>query len=327
MNKTLQSYLEDISGEIRKLPLDGEPGELYKPVSYCLENGGKRIRPLMTLLGCELLGGDVKRAMPPALGLELFHNFTLMHDDIMDGAPVRRGKPTIHKKWSINTAILSGDVLFALACRYISKVPDSALRSVLDLFHQTVTEVCEGQQYDMVFETKKDVSVDEYVRMIRLKTAVLPAACLKTGAILAGAREVEQQKLYRFGEYIGLAFQLRDDWLDVYSDSTEFGKQTGGDIISNKKTWLYIQALAMAGAKQKEFLLDAFNRPGSVDDNTGKVEAVKKVYDSLGIGELAQEQMKEYYSKAFGYLDIVCVPDSGKENLRELAKNLFDRKK
>lgn len=328
MNPSLEYYFKQIAEELDKLPLDREPAGLYQPVSYCLENGGKRIRPLMTILGCEIMGGDTSLAMPPAIGLELFHNFTLMHDDIMDDAPVRRNKPTIHKKWNINTAILSGDALFALACSYVCRVPDNALRSVSGLFHQTVMEVCEGQQYDMDFEKRDNVSVEEYLNMIRLKTAVLPAACLKTGAILAGVQEVEQQKLYRFGEHIGIAFQLRDDWLDVYGDTREFGKQTGGDIIANKKTWLYIQALNIANRVQKDTLREAFkNSPQSDQKNQSKVKAVREIYDQLGISELAQEEMKKHYAKAFDYLDIVCQPESRKENLKVLAKSLFDRKK
>ncbi len=321
----MDQYLEMISAHMEDIPLSGEPKNLYEPVAYSLENGGKRIRPLMTLLACDMFGGDVKAAIYPAIGMELFHNFTLMHDDIMDNAPLRRNQPAVHAKWGINTAILSGDALFALAGKYVSNVPDRMLRPIFDLYHKTVIEVCEGQQYDMDFESKESVSTDEYIDMIRLKTAVLPAACLKAGAIIAAASVEDQEKIYRYGEFIGIAFQLRDDWLDVFGDASLVGKQTGGDIIANKKTWLYIQAMEMGNERQRHTLTEAFNN--MISDNNEKVGVVKDIYDRLGISDMAQENMRTYYARAFDHLEDIIVPEARKVNLKELARGLFDRKK
>ncbi len=326
MNKQIQFFLDEIESHIKKIPLDCEPKALYQPVSYCLGKGGKRIRPLMTLLACDMFGGEIKQAMPPALGLELFHNFTLMHDDIMDNAPLRRNHPTVHEKWDANTAILSGDVLFAISCQYISQVPDNILRQILDVFYKTVIEVCEGQQYDMDFESRHKVSAKEYLEMIRLKTAVLPAACLQTGAIVAGAENKDQEKIYRFGECIGLAFQLRDDWLDVFGQHEEFGKQSGGDIIANKKTWLYIHALQKGSDKQKHLLSEAYSDNYSAGDSE-KVSLVKSIYEDLGISGIAQNAMKAYYDQAFNYLASIDLPDARKEDLAQLAEYLHHRKK
>lgn len=323
MDAKTDLYLEKIEQAISQLPLDIEPTDLYAPVDYSLKNGGKRIRPLMTLLACELFGGNLETALPPAVGLELFHNFTLMHDDIMDAAPVRRGQPTVHARWNTNTAILSGDVLFALAYKYISNVPDQFLRQVMALFNKTVIEVCEGQQYDMDFETTDTVSSDEYIRMIRLKTAVLPAACLQTGAIVAVASAEDQANIYSFGENIGLAFQLRDDWLDVFGEAHKVGKKTGGDIVANKKTWLYIHALDKADNQQRQLLMNAFmNR---IDNEEEKIRLVKSVYDQLGISQLAQDVMQVYYTRAFEFLQKIRQPEAKKDNLRNLATALFHR--
>lgn len=312
-----------ISRRIEAIDLAGVPRELYQPLAYCLENGGKRIRPAMTLLACQMFGGDIEKAVHPAIGLELFHNFTLMHDDIMDGAPIRRGQPSVHAKWNANTAILSGDVMFAIAGQYMTRVDDACLRQVMETYHKTAIEVCEGQQYDMNFETCPGVSLDEYIEMIRLKTAVLPAACLKIGAMLAGADPADQEHIYRFGEYIGLAFQLRDDWLDAFGDEARFGKKNGGDIIANKKTWLYIKALELSDPARRETLLGAYSsRPA---DPAPKISAVKDIFFALQIDKLGVEQMEAYYRIAFNHLDRISTPDADKENLRTLARMLFDR--
>ncbi len=326
MNRDIDRYIDLITAAMEAVPLDREPRALYEPVDYCLKNGGKRIRPLMTLLACDMFGGNINEALPPAVGLELFHNFTLIHDDIMDNAPLRRNQPTVYKKWNTSTAILSGDVLFAIAGKFIARVPDKVLRQVIDLYHQTVTEVCEGQQYDMDFETQANVTTDEYMNMIRLKTAVLPAACLKTGAIIAGAPGQEQNRIYRFGESVGLAFQLRDDWLDVFGESTEFGKQTGGDIIANKKTWLTIKALELSDSRQRQTLKEVFS--GSPDNDDGqKVQKVKEIYQQLDIGKLAQETMENHYTEAIRQLGQVDVPGERKIPLEDLARQLLSRKK
>lgn len=320
-----EAYLDLVARRIRAIPLDGQPRQLYEPVHYCLENGGKRIRPVMTLMACELFGGKVEEALDPAVGLELFHNFTLLHDDVMDKAPVRRNKPTVHERWDVNTAILSGDVLFALASQYVARVPDRVLRPVIELYHQVVIEVCEGQQYDMDYELRSEVLLEEYIEMIRLKTAVLPAACMKTGAIIAGAAQEGQDAIYRFGELIGLAFQLRDDWLDVFGDRHQFGKQTGGDIIANKKTWLYIQALRQAGPRQKETLIRAYS--GKISDDKEKVEKVKSVFQELGISDLALEAMHGYYQQALDVMVAIRQPAQRKQDLLDLAAYLLKREK
>jgi geranylgeranyl diphosphate synthase type II len=320
---TLEDTLKLISERIESLNLIREPRELYEPVDYCLKNGGKRMRPAMTLLGCQLFGGDVEKAMNAAIGLELFHNFTLMHDDIMDNAPIRRGKPAVHAKWNANTAILSGDVMFAIAGDYMTRVDDAHLREVMETYHQTVIEVCDGQQLDMNFETRDEVSLEEYIGMIRLKTAVLPAACLKVGAIVAGASPADQEHLYRFGESIGLAFQLKDDWLDLFGDEAKFGKKTGGDILANKKTWLYIQALELANADQRKVLQAAY--ANHIADPDEKIRTVKNIFLDLKIDQLGVKQMEDWYEEAFSDLEQINVADDAKENLRALARSLFDR--
>ncbi len=324
MKTDIESLQREIAERIKGLPLPGEPAELYAPISYCLQNGGKRIRPLMTLLACDMFGGDVQKAMSPALGMELLHNFTLLHDDVMDKAPIRRGRPTVHKKWDINTAILSGDALFALACQYMAEAPESGLKKVMQLFHKTVIEICEGQQYDMDFERMQQVTPEDYLKMIRLKTAVLPAASLQVGAIIAGASEKNQELIYSFGEHIGLAFQIKDDWLDVFGDETTFGKKTGGDIVANKKTWPYIQAMEIASQPQRQTLEEAFSR--EFNSREEKIKLVKEIFDQLGISNMSQETMQEHYARAFDYLEDIKLPAARKEKLINLSKALFDRK-
>ena len=320
---TLEDILSLIGNRINSLELVREPRELYEPVDYCLKNGGKRMRPAMTLLACQMFVGDLEKAIPPAIGLELFHNFTLMHDDIMDNAPIRRGKPAVHTKWNANTAILSGDVMFALAGEFMTKVDDTHLRQVMEEYHKVVIEVCDGQQLDMNFEERSEVSLPEYVEMIRLKTAVLPAACLKIGAIVAAASAGDQHLIYRFGECIGLAFQLRDDWLDLFGDEARFGKKNGGDILANKKTWLYIKALELADDDRRQRLLSAFNNP--ISDPCEKIRTVKNLFLELKVDQLCVQQMEQWYEKAFGYLSQISAPENAKENLRALARMLFDR--
>ncbi len=324
MHKEIQRLQEEIEHQLRTLPLPEQPANLYAPVKYSLLNGGKRIRPLMTLLACEMFGKEALEAMGPALGLELLHNFTLLHDDIMDNAEIRRNMPTVHKRWNVNAAILSGDVMFALACQLMAKSPEGTFRPVMTLFNDTVTGICEGQQYDMDFEKCQDVSPEAYLEMIRLKTAILPAACLQTGAIIGGATAQEQREIYGFGEKIGLAFQLRDDWLDTYGDEQVFGKKTGGDIIANKKTWLYIQALSKGDARQRQRLQEAFSN--GCDDTEKKIETVKGIYDELGISGLATKEMEAFTTKAFSHLNRIALPETKKEKLASLAGSLLHRK-
>ncbi len=323
MSSKLSIFIERINKSIDNIDLSKTPEELYLPVDYCLKNGGKRIRPLMALLACDMYDGDIDQVLGPALGMEIFHNFTLMHDDIMDQAPMRRGVMAVHKKWNSNTAILSGDVMFALAIKHIALAPVHHLKTILDLFNKIVIEVCEGQQYDMNFETTNKVSEKDYLQMIRLKTAVLPAACLQTGAIIAGAPEKDTKLLYSFGENIGMAFQIKDDWLDCFGDEESFGKKSGGDIVSNKKTWLYIKAFDMANENQLQNLRDAFtNRLSNADE---KINVVRNIYLDLRLNELALEKMEEYYEKAFKQLKKIKLPESKKDDLKNLAHNLFDR--
>ena len=324
MSSKIKEYTRQINQYIDDIKLVKQPQELYLPVDYCLSNGGKRVRPLMALLACDMFEGNISDVMGPAVGMEIFHNFTLMHDDIMDQAPLRRGKPSVYKKWNANTAILSGDVMFAMAIQHVAKCPEKHLKTILDLFNKTVIEVCEGQQYDMTFESIDKVTEDEYINMIRLKTAVLPAACLKTGAIIAGAGSQEAKQLYRFGESVGIAFQIMDDWLDIFGDEESFGKKTGGDIIANKKTWLYIKAFELADETQLRDLRNAFtNRIYNPEE---KISIVKNVYLQLKIDQLALKKMEEFNKKAYAYLDKIDLPEEKKQDLKTLAEKLIDRK-
>lgn len=317
LTQKINQYLDDIE-TVR------EPRELYLPVEYCLSNGGKRIRPLMSLMACDMFDGNIEEVLPPAVGMEIFHNFTLMHDDIMDEAPLRRGKPSVYKKWNANTAILSGDVMFGMAVKHISETPVKCLKPVLDLFNQTVLEVCEGQQYDMNFETLDKVSEDQYLNMIRLKTAVLPAACLKIGAIVAGASSKEADMIYDFGQNVGIAFQIKDDWLDIFGDEQTFGKKTGGDITANKKTWLYVKSFEMADQNQLRDLRNAFtNRIFNPEE---KINMVKNVYLQLELDKKALVKMESFNQKAFELLNKINVSSKNKEYLKKLAENLLTRK-
>ncbi len=324
MSSKLKDFTSQINRYIDAIKLVKDPKELYLPVDYCLGNGGKRVRPLMALLAAELFDGNMEEVIGPAVGMEIFHNFTLMHDDIMDEAPLRRGKPSVFKKWNSNTAILSGDVMFAMAIQHIARSPEKHLKTILDLFNTTVIEVCEGQQYDMNFETLDKVTEEEYINMIRLKTAVLPAACLKTGAIISGASPSESDLLYKFGENVGIAFQIMDDWLDIFGDEESFGKKTGGDIVANKKTWLYIKAFELADESQLRDLRNAFtNRIYNPEE---KISIVKNVYLQLKLNDLALNKMEEFNKKAFSHLDKVNVPENKKNDLKDLADNLIHRK-
>jgi len=269
------------------------------------------------LMSCDLFSGDIYDAMNCAIAVEVFHNFTLLHDDIMDQSPIRRGVDTVYKKWDISVAILSGDTMFALAYDYITRSRPEMLPRILPLFTQTAREVCEGQQIDMDFEETKGVSIEEYIEMIRLKTAVLPAACLKLGALFAGASDVDCLLTYSFGQNIGLAFQIKDDLLDVYGDQDIFGKRTGNDILTNKKTWLYLRALEKAEGKDKEDLLYYYS--GKDFDISQKVSAITGIYDKLKIREEAEALMQEYNDKALADLDAINAPNERKEIIREFA--------
>lgn len=309
--------------EILKLNWNVSPLGLYEPIGYVLSLGGKRIRPMLTLMSCDMFGGDVKKALPAALALEVFHNFTLLHDDVMDKAEMRRGRQTVHKKWNENTAILSGDVMQIKAYQFLSEVPEIHLKQVLDLFSQMACEVCEGQQYDMEFEQRMDVMEAEYLEMIRLKTAVLLATSLKIGAIIAGADKYNADLLYDFGINIGLAFQLKDDLLDVYGDEKTFGKKIGGDILCNKKTYMLITALQQAQGDDKIELLSWIDAKEFHPQE--KIQTVTKLYDKLDIKSICEIKMKAFFEKSLENLNKIEIPVANKQILTNLAQSLMKR--
>lgn len=323
MPYSFAQLLDKVNAHIEQLDYAHEPMNLYDPVKYILSLGGKRIRPAMMLMAYNMYRDDVEQILDPALALEIYHNFTLLHDDLMDHADVRRGKPTVHKRWDANTAILSGDVMLTLADVYMSRVDDAHFREVMATFHKTSIEIAEGQQYDMDFETRTDVTEAEYIEMIRLKTSVLLACALKIGAILGGATKEDAQHLYRLGECIGLAFQLRDDYLDVYGDPKVFGKKIGGDILCNKKTYLYINALRLANQEQRAEL-DRWATATEIDPEE-KIAAVTAIYTALGLPEKSRAIEEHYYALAKAELEALGVSDSQKAVLAQFMAMLMER--
>lgn len=318
--KELQSLIEEgIRSE--SLFKQREPDSLYEPIRYILALGGKRMRPLLTLMAAQLFQDEVDELLPAALALEVFHNFTLLHDDIMDRAPLRRNQATVHEKWNANVAILSGDAMCIAAYALMARMPATILPQLLELFNQTALEVCEGQQLDMEFEARPEVSTNEYLRMIRLKTAVLPAACLRTGAIAAGASEADASLLYEMGIQVGMAFQLQDDLLDVFGDQAVFGKTIGGDIIANKKTFLLTRAFELAGLEQREQLESSMrlNQPDQ------KIERISALYRQLGLPEKTKSLQAEYYSRGMEALDKVSVQADLKKPLLDFLSQLYHR--
>jgi geranylgeranyl diphosphate synthase type II len=322
--KNFEEILKLVNNSLYKLNWDNPPHGLYAPIAYTLGLGGKRIRPALTLMACNLFTDEIDEAIPPALGLEVFHNFTLLHDDIMDKAPIRRGKPTVHVKWGENTAILSGDVMQIAASMLIAEAPQRVLKAVIDVYNRTAVEICEGQQYDMEFEMREEVSAVEYLEMIRLKTAVLLGAALKIGAMIGGSPANDAEQLYAFGENIGLAFQLMDDILDVYGDEQTFGKKIGGDILCNKKTYLLIHARKHAKGEIAERLTQLLEGPSTSSE--GKIKEVTAIYDQLGVRKIAEDAMNYYYQKAMDNLSNVAVDDTRKRILIQLAQQLMNRK-
>jgi geranylgeranyl diphosphate synthase type II len=302
-----------------------QPAALYDPIRYAMKLGGKRMRPVLTLLSCELFGGDYSKAISPAIGIEVFHNFTLLHDDIMDNAPLRRAMPTVHKKWNADAAILAGDTMFVKACSLMMDVDEASLKKTLQLFFKTAEQVCEGQQWDMVYQNKEDVTIQEYLSMIELKTSVLLACALKTGAIIAHSKKEDAKAIYDFGINIGIAFQLLDDILDVYGDESKFGKQVGGDIIVNKKTFLLLEALELASDHARKELTLWLHKTSFNDSE--KINAVKNIYDSIRVKEHAEEEMSGYFKKAMNILDDIDLPEAEKESLRVFAQKLMVRQK
>lgn len=297
---------------------------LYSPVKYILDLGGKRMRPVLTLMATDLFDGNVRDSVKSALGIEVFHNFTLLHDDIMDNAPLRRGKPTVHEKWNANAAILSGDVMFVQAFTLVTSCKTEYLRAVIDIFNVTAIEVCEGQQFDMDYETRDDVSIDEYLEMIRLKTSVLVGCSLELGAVLADASKEDSRNLYDFGMNLGMAFQIKDDLLDVYGDAELFGKQVGGDILANKKTFLLLKAFEKADAAQLE-RLNTWLADNSDVNSRNKVAGVTALFNELSIKEEADKLMESYYVKAIDALNSIKIAPSKIEYLKDFADTLMAR--
>lgn len=316
IQQTFEEYLQN-------LDYSHNPDNLYAPIRYVLSLGGKRIRPTLLVLAYNMYAEDVKSVYDVAVGMEVFHNFTLLHDDVMDNAEMRRGSLTVHKKWNENTAILSGDGMFVLAYQYLAKCNPIYLKQVLDLANDTFIGITDGQQFDMDFETRSDVSESEYIEMIRLKTSILLAACLKMGALLGGASEQDASLLYSFGEKLGLAFQLQDDLLDVYGDAKVFGKRIGGDIVCNKKTYMYINTCLLASEEEKGILAKWAQYEG--EDMDAKIEAVKAVYDSVGIKGKAEAKIEELFNEAMSLLNKVSVSEDRKNVLREYALGLMNR--
>ena len=314
----LQKSLVELNEDLNK-----KPAELYEPQQYILALGGKRIRPLLTLIGCDLFEGDTIEAIHAANTVELFHNFSLIHDDIMDNAPLRRGKVTVHEKWNHNIGILSGDAMLVMAYKELAKCKPEHLQALLNLFNQTAIGVCEGQQLDMNFETMNEVSIDSYVKMITLKTAVLLGCSLQMGAIIAGSNLETQEHIYNFGKEIGIAFQLKDDILDVYGNIDKVGKQSGGDIISNKKTFLLLKSLELANPSQRKEL-DSWIAKTDFDKSE-KVNAVKSIYNQLGIFELSEAEVNRHYESALKNLEWITCDASKKADLLHFAEALMGR--
>jgi len=321
-----QLMMEDLERHLQQFIYGDNPEELYQPISYIMSLGGKRLRPLLALLSYSLYKNDYNRILTPAAAIEVFHNFTLMHDDIMDEAPLRRGEKTVHEKWNANTAILSGDVMLVKAYDMLLEVDPGILPLILRKFNKTAAEVCEGQQLDMNFEKVEDVSEEEYIEMIKLKTAVLLGFALEFGALLAGASAHDAQCLYNFGVNVGIGFQLKDDLLDVYADKAKFGKQVGGDIISNKKTFLLIKAKELATGDTKEMLHQLLTV--KQEDSGKKVRDVTTIYDQLHIKKLAEEKMSSYFNKGFKELSALEVSNThALQQLIQMTEDLINREK
>ncbi|MBT0607804.1 polyprenyl synthetase family protein [Aequorivita echinoideorum] len=313
---TLREYLQNAINQ-------KEPSHLYQPIDYILSLGGKRIRPTLTLLVCDIFGEDHKKAINAALAVELFHNFSLIHDDIMDNAPLRRGKETVHEKWDVNTAILSGDAMLILAYQFFENYEPKMFQKLAMLFSKTALEVCEGQQWDMDFETRDDVTLEEYLKMIDYKTAVLIGAAMKMGAIVAKTSEADAEKIYQFGRNLGIAFQLQDDYLDVFGNPENFGKQVGGDIISNKKTFLYLNSLENGSMKEKEDLQNLFSI--NPKDPADKIETVKQIYESSGASEATKKAIELYTLKAFENLESLNISNEKRQQLQTFGNELMRR--
>lgn len=323
MMQNISFYQKAFSSFLSSYLKDREPESLYNPIHYILKLGGKRLRPVLTLMSAEIFDADYKQALNAALSIEVFHNFSLVHDDIMDDAPLRRGKETVHKKWNINTGILSGDAMLIMAYQLFENYNPETFQALAKLFSKTALEVCEGQQYDVDFETRDDVIIFEYLKMIEYKTAVLVGAAMKMGAIVAQASENDQNNIYEFGKNLGIAFQLQDDYLDAFGNPETFGKQVGGDIIENKKTILYLKTLELASAEDKRQLEHLYSLKPT--DQTDKIETIKSIFESSGAAQATKKEISLYTNNAFTVLDALNISDSKKAILKEFGTQLMNR--
>lgn len=322
--RAISQYQDIIQAHFEALNLTKEPNNLYEPIRYILSLGGKRLRPVLTLMATEVFDVDCEKAIPAATAVEVFHNFSLIHDDIMDDAPLRRGNETVHEKWDLNTGILSGDAMLILAYQFFENYEPVVFRDLAKLFSKTALEVCEGQQYDVDFETRDDVTIPEYLKMIEYKTAVLVGAAMKMGAIVAETSTENANAIYDFGLNLGIAFQLQDDYLDAFGDPETFGKQVGGDIIENKKTYLYLKALEFSKAEEKEQLLHLFSIHPS--DNTDKIQSVKQIFTQTGADSATQQAIQDFTLKAFQTLDKMNISEDKKAILKAFGNKLMSRK-
>lgn len=320
----ISQYQDFFINYLQNQNIHKEPANLYEPIEYILGLGGKRIRPVLTLMAAEVFDTDYSIALPAAMAVEVFHNFSLVHDDIMDDAPLRRGQITVHEKWDLNTGILSGDAMLILAYQYFEQYDAIVFRNLAKLFSKTALEVCEGQQWDVDFEDRKDVTIPQYLKMIEYKTAVLVAAAMKMGAIVAKTSEKEADLIYDFGLNLGLAFQLQDDFLDAFGDPETFGKQVGGDIIENKKTYLYLKALEFSSDEKASALEKLFTL--QLEDNSEKIETAKSIFNESGASKATQEAIEMYTFKAFETLEKMEINDEKKSVLRTFGENLMGRK-
>jgi geranylgeranyl diphosphate synthase type II len=321
--RTISEYQDLISRHFESIKYQKEPNNLYEPIRYILSLGGKRLRPVLTLMATEVFDVDCQKALAAATAVEVFHNFSLIHDDIMDDAPLRRGNETVHEKWNINTGILSGDAMLILAYQYFEAYEPKIFQELAKLFSKTALEVCEGQQYDVDFETRDDVTIPEYLKMIEYKTAVLVAAAMKMGAIVAETTEENKNLIYDFGLNLGLAFQLQDDYLDAFGNPETFGKQVGGDIIENKKTYLYLKAMEFASVNEKEQLLHLFSFQST--ENTDKINSVKGIFNQTGASAATQKAIENYTFKALETLAKMNIGNDKKAILKAFAENLMSR--
>lgn len=319
----ISQYQDFFISYLKSQSINKEPKNLYEPMEYILGLGGKRMRPVLTLMSAEVFNTDYKKALPAAMAVEVFHNFSLVHDDIMDDAPLRRGKVTVHEKWNINTGILSGDAMLILAYQYFEQYEPAVFRDLAKLFSKTALEVCEGQQWDVDFEERTNVTIPEYLKMIEYKTAFLVAAAMKMGAIVAETSEKEADLIYDFGLNLGLAFQLQDDYLDAFGDPETFGKQVGGDIIENKKTYLYLKSLEFSNPDKALQLENLFHL--QLEDNSAKIETAKAIFNESGASKATQEAIEMYTLKAFETLEKMAISEEKKKILKTFGENLMGR--